>query len=517
MSEILVESPYQYLTDRAGRTLINGQIYIGQPGQDPENFPQNAFFDVDGTIPAPQPIATNSAGFPCDVNGNPQRIFTGGPYSIRIRDENGVQVVYAQDSTDGFFGVSSNDLANQTNIALGSGLVGYLYKTGWTGTTLHDKIARSWVDIKDAGAIGDGVANDKAAFDLAASEGRAVLLPAGTYNVPSGDYSAVRFYSFDGATCNNATVAIVDPLANSIAVGTCAPFQCTESALPFGWVALNGQVLNRTVYPALWSFANNSGVIVDEVDKATNPMAFGRGNGTTTFSLPDMRAVNAAGADLDKGLDATFIAGKVVTVTAATAAPGISVRSGVFSVWAIRAFASAVNQGTIDIQALQTELNALENRSLTRAVDQTLAGTAVDFLGIPTGTRRITIMLSDASTNGTSPIQIQIGTSLGIEATTYIGSTSNGNTGVATAAMSTGFQIVESTAATNFVYGNAILTNIRGNTWVISGNTGGSGTARFSNFGGAKSLAGVLDRIRITTVGGTNVFDSGTINIMYEG
>jgi hypothetical protein len=34
--------------------------------------------------------------------------------------------------------------------------------------------------------------------------------------------------------------------------------------------------------------------------------------------------------------------------------------------------------------------------------------------------------------------------------------------------------------------------------------------------GGGKTLSGTLDRVRITTVNGTDTFDAGTINILYE-
>jgi hypothetical protein len=35
-------------------------------------------------------------------------------------------------------------------------------------------------------------------------------------------------------------------------------------------------------------------------------------------------------------------------------------------------------------------------------------------------------------------------------------------------------------------------------------------------FGGGKSLSATLDRVRITTVNGTDTFDAGSINILYE-
>jgi hypothetical protein len=35
--------------------------------------------------------------------------------------------------------------------------------------------------------------------------------------------------------------------------------------------------------------------------------------------------------------------------------------------------------------------------------------------------------------------------------------------------------------------------------------------------GGSKSLSAALDRVRLTTVNGTDTFDAGSVNIMYEG
>jgi hypothetical protein len=45
-----------------------------------------------------------------------------------------------------------------------------------------------------------------------------------------------------------------------------------------------------------------------------------------------------------------------------------------------------------------------------------------------------------------------------------------------------------------------------------------SGTASNANFfSGTIALSGTLDRVRITTVNGTDTFDAGSINILYEG
>jgi hypothetical protein len=55
-----------------------------------------------------------------------------------------------------------------------------------------------------------------------------------------------------------------------------------------------------------------------------------------------------------------------------------------------------------------------------------------------------------------------------------------------------------------------------GNTWTLQGMASESANTALIFVAGAKSLAGTLDRVRITTVNGTDVFDVGAINILYE-
>lgn len=387
MANIAIHAPFEFFVDKTGRPLASGQIFVGLPDQDPEASPQAVYFDAAGSIAAPIPVPTNAAGLPCDASGNPVRLFTAGPYSMLVKDSTGVHVFYVADSADGFYGVTAVDLASQIDPAKGSGMVGYVIQPGATGSSLHDKIARAWVDAQDFGAVGDGVSNDKAAFDAAAAVARSILLPAGDYNVPAGDYSQVRFYSFDGATCNNPTVTIVDPLSNSMPVGSEWNFPCAPSSLPFGFVHEAGQTLNRAVYPQLWAFAETSGNIVDEADKASNKLAFGRGNGSTTFSLPDRRGTVVSAADASAGVDAAFVLGKSVARTVQSGS-GSTTTYGVMTP-AIRAFATPVNSGNIDIQALQTSVNDLQADVDLKLyiADKRVCTAWVNFCGSPlTGT-----------------------------------------------------------------------------------------------------------------------------------
>jgi len=148
------------------------------------------------------------------------------------------------------------------------------------------------------------------------------------------------------------------------------------------------------------------------------------------------------------------------------------------------------------------------------------SGTSVDFTGIPATATRIIVMLSGVSTNGTTQTMIQLGTSGGIDTTNYsgmIGHTVTGNVATA-AALSGGFQVVTiNPVAGNNLIGTVIFTNIDGNVWQANGNIAYAPTTpRMVLMAGNCSLAGVLDRLRITTVGGTSTFDAGTINIMWE-
>jgi hypothetical protein len=60
------------------------------------------------------------------------------------------------------------------------------------------------------------------------------------------------------------------------------------------------------------------------------------------------------------------------------------------------------------------------------------------------------------------------------------------------------------------------LLNPSNNTWVQQGNFS-SPSANLSFYSsGAKPLSATLDRVRITTVNGTDTFDAGSINILYE-
>jgi len=142
------------------------------------------------------------------------------------------------------------------------------------------------------------------------------------------------------------------------------------------------------------------------------------------------------------------------------------------------------------------------------------SGTSIDFTSIPSWVKRVTVLLNGISTNGTSLFLIQLGDSGGIETTGY---TSGAGSRAAETTSTAGFVLNAAGVAASVFTGVIPICTMSTNLWVTSGVLNRV-TDGFSNsFGGTKTLSSTLDRVRITTVNGTDTFDAGTINILYEG
>lgn len=143
------------------------------------------------------------------------------------------------------------------------------------------------------------------------------------------------------------------------------------------------------------------------------------------------------------------------------------------------------------------------------------SGTSIDFTSIPSWVKRITVMFNGVSTNGTSSYLLQIGAG-SIQTTGYIGAATRTGASNATALVNStaGIPIATFDAA-NVVSGTCRFENITGNVWVASLMAAATNAITLAS-GGSVTLSGTLDRVRITTVNGTDTFDAGSINILYE-
>jgi hypothetical protein len=148
----------------------------------------------------------------------------------------------------------------------------------------------------------------------------------------------------------------------------------------------------------------------------------------------------------------------------------------------------------------------------------TTSGTSITFSSIPSWVKRITVMYNGVSTNGSSNYLLQVGS--GSTTTSgYNSVCSRAYTpgGPSTTSSTSGFISAGDNAG--FVwYGTLVLTLQTGNTWVCQGTIGqyATGPSMTITTVGQIALSGALDRVVLTTVNGTDTFDAGSANILYE-
>jgi hypothetical protein len=146
------------------------------------------------------------------------------------------------------------------------------------------------------------------------------------------------------------------------------------------------------------------------------------------------------------------------------------------------------------------------------------SGTSVDFTGIPSWVKRVTVMFDEVSLSGTSSPLIQLGDAGGIETTGYLASsTITASANAVGGTTSTSGVPIFLTVATREVTGHMVFTRISGNKWISSGVFSTYDVTATVQAAGVKELSGTLTQLRITTVNGTDTFDAGSINILLEG
>jgi len=181
---------------------------------------------------------------------------------------------------------------------------------------------------------------------------------------------------------------------------------------------------------------------------------------------------------------------------------------------------TADTSGTLELQSngttqLTVSSTGAYGQLKSGTAQASTSGTSIDFTGIPSWVKRITVMFNGISTSGTAILQIQIGSG-SVVTTGYL---SQAWTSTGAGVVTSGFAITGANTAAYVWSGTATLTLIGSNVWISQGSVAYVvGTSNGWSFGGNSSaLSGALDRVRITTGNGTDTFDAGSVNILYEG
>jgi hypothetical protein len=140
--------------------------------------------------------------------------------------------------------------------------------------------------------------------------------------------------------------------------------------------------------------------------------------------------------------------------------------------------------------------------------------TSVDFTVMPSWINIINVTFRNIS-NGGSDILVQLGTSSGVTTSGYVSTSIDfDGSGSATSSSTSGL-ILKVNGAGNVINGIMTIVYTGSNAWV-NNHSVSTATNIMSTGGGTIALGGTLDRVRITSVSGSDAFDAGSLNVSYQ-
>lgn len=298
-------------------------------------------------------------------------------------------------------------------------------------------------------------------------------------------------------------------------------------SLPAGSIVANGETIDASQHnPPLQDIASDLNtarpISAGGTGAATAAAALvNLGLTATASELNVLDGITATTAELN-ALDGVTAAGTALIVAADAAAQRTALGLGTAATEPIGTTVGTVprigtTEGTVAALAAGGVLPAsVMGRGNSTPV--TLSGSNVDFTGIPSTARRVTVMFNGLSTNGTTVPLVQLGDAGGIEATGYSGVVSQFGAGISTvsAALSTGVAVHGAWSATLTITGQIVfeLADPATNLWVFQSILARGDAAANHVISGSKALSAVLTQIRITA--GANTFDAGTASIKWE-
>jgi hypothetical protein len=427
-------------------------------------------------------------------------------------------------------GTTANTVRGTTITATSSFVGSYFDASGSGGGALRSNTGTSCLQW---GGGGGGNLTVDVSANLNGANAALSLSPTGTGTVAISPAGALTVNPTTASTMNNVAIGGTTPLA-----GTFTTLRVNSTISLAGSTGTSGYVLTSAGASApTWSALPASGITItdDTTTNATRYLAF------TSATSGSITGQNVASTKLQFNpstgtLTATALSGTLagsnvsgnISGNAANVTGTVAVANGGTGATSLTANNVLLGNGTSALQVVapSTNGNVLTSNGTTwtssapaaypltsgTAVAST-SGTSIDFTSIPSWVKRITVMFNSVSTSGTSNYLVQIGSG----SVTTSGYTGQANSGAGISGNSIGFIVCNNIGSASTHAGAATILAFGSNTYIETGLVGSTGSAAsMSTSEGVVTLAGVLDRVRITTVNGTDTFDAGSINILYE-
>lgn len=189
--------------------------------------------------------------------------------------------------------------------------------------------------------------------------------------------------------------------------------------------------------------------------------------------------------------------------------------SGTWNISVTGNAATATTAGNGGVTSVNAKTGAVTSVLTYGNVLTTSGQPSYSFTGIPSWAKRVTMVFHNMSTSGSSSklIQLIYGANTVVTSGYRASSARFNGTALGESSSTAGF-FINSGSSSDDMYGSFTITNVYDTFWVGFGGMTYSGGNLVSS--GGVTIGGSLTGLLLTTVNGTDTFDSGTVNIIYE-